>query len=452
MHKLYTASLSQDYNLLDSALDISVSSHLTQIQGRITELIDYRIYGSKHEENLLHLYSNRYEESHMEILRCGPFDHTMFDSIDTYCLQKFPVDMVKEGLLHNWEFEVHGIFPDHFAGLARQLGYEILKEVDFQHNIRKKRFNFIRPKFFLCKNEQNKNVFVVAVNSGHDYVFHYASMLKHIISLYSVQKADLIKVIRYPLAESSIHVWTKLNSSIVKRDDLVIIGYVEEIDTFFQKADFLTKTGGYENEFYTSIRYTNKNTNTVINLIGVKFSFWGCISAKLVTQMCRLGSQEIIYVGKLGTLSSPKDIYTRIFSPSDFLIMYHDKVVCVVSDLKNNFLTHSPEMSTGLHVSVPTVVEEDYVQREITAGLKINSIDNEVSQIAYSVAKYNREFDASVSFTPIHFATDYIRRPDERDLLVEFDLSNNRTKKAFTSKMKILGKISKKLLHYLQAR
>lgn len=225
-------------------------------------------------------------------------------------------------------------------------------------------------------------------------------------------------------------------------------GYVEELETVILKNPAFTLIGKHDTPFYSSRRFATK-AGGVVNLVGVKSSFWGCISAKLATQFCRLGAREIIYVGKLGTLTQPQDIYNRIFAPSRFFIMYHDQVVCHINDLPNRFLAEHPTLSTEAHVSVPTVVEEDYIQRSITSRLKFESIDNEISQIAFAVARYNRDFHKRISYTALHFATDYIRRPHERGLEVKFDLSNNRTKEAFSSKMIVLHQIIDHLVPYL---
>lgn len=437
------------YNLLEVADNLSVSAHLAALQHRITALHDYRIFGSTHEDDLIHLYSSNYTEDDTQIVRCGTFDHTMFESIDEYCGQKFPVEKIKQCILDGYKIEVHGIFPSHFPLLHSRLGYNAAEPIQFRHNKRQKKFNYVRPGFFDCINNQGEKVFIVAVNSGRDYVFHYASMLKHVVDKFSVQTANKIQVIRYPRAEDSMHIWTSLNSDLVGKNDTVIVGYAEEINKRFSREPELMVIRELDTEYYTSLQYKHKKTGRVFNLIGVKFSFWGCISAKIIAQICRLGAQEIVYIGKLGTLSAPEDIYNRIFVPSQFLIMYHDKIVCRIQGLRNNFLATFPELSTDFHVSVPTVVEEDYVQRKITADLKINSIDNEISQMAYAVAQFNREFGGNVSFTAMHFATDYIRRPTERNLHVKFDLSNNRTKEAFQRKVKILDDIANKLIDYI---
>lgn len=189
-----------------------------------------------------------------------------------------------------------------------------------------------------------------------------------------------------------------------------------------------------------------------VNLLGVKYSFWGCISAKVTTQICRLGAQEIIYIGKLGTLSSPSDIYNKIFTPSRFLIMYGDALVCDIKDLRNNVLEYKSSLATGRHVSVPTVVEEDYTQRNVAASLGISSIDNEISQVAYAIDQFNRQFNREVSYTAMHFATDYIRKPHERGVEMDFDLSNNRSEVARGKKATMVDAIGLELLTYLKQR
>src|SRR3989344_4553422 len=73
-----------------------------------------------------------------------------------------------------------------------------------------------------------------------------------------------------------------------------------------------------------------------------------------------------------------------------------------------------PEINSGYHVSVPTVLEEDYLQRKITVELGITSIDNEISQIAFAVSRFNKEYNKNPRFFALHFATDYLRSDKKR--------------------------------------
>lgn len=253
---------------------------------------------------------------------------------------------------------------------------------------------------------------------------------------------------RYPFAENSIHYWTKLYHDFVKTDDVVILGYVAELESFLKKETSWKIESETKNDFYRSLRMISTQ-GTKVNLLGVKYTFWGNISAKLAYQILRLGAKEIIYCGKLGTLISQSDLYSKIFSPSKYVIMYHDKLIGRIDTLQHPIHNLFPEIDTGYHVSVPTVLEEDYIQRKITTELKISSIDNEISQIAFAVSRYNKEYNKDTKFTALHFATDYLRNDKERGERTIFDLSNNRLRKAQKKKKEMIEKIGKLLVQYL---
>ena len=57
---------------------------------------------------------------------------------------------------------------------------------------------------------------------------------------------------------------------------------------------------------------------------------------------------------------------------------------------------------------------------------------------------------AKIAFSPIHFATDFVRQMDKPDLETEFDLSNNRSIEAKKMKSEIINKICQKITNYLQ--
>lgn len=100
-------------------------------------------------------------------------------------------------------------------------------------------------------------------------------------------------------------------------------------------------------------------------------------------------------------------------------------------------------------MSVPTVLEENYIQRNVADQFAINSIDNEISQIAYSINKYNSENKKSVSFSALHFSTDYLRKEEEKGKYIKLNLSTNRTILALIKKQKILDKIYNIFFKYI---
>lgn len=418
-------------------------------QKDIIHIFDPRIFGIPEKNLLPFLYSHKKSENCKEVPVCRMLDHTMYAALDEYVQQKFPAQIIKKAIISGKTIEIHGIYPTHLQEVCEYLGFSDLQKIDFDHNPSQKMFNFVRPEFYFAKRDE-KEILLVVVTPGRDYILHYASMIKHLIAIYTTKVDKILKVFRYPYVENSIHTWTNLNQDFFGQNDILIIGYVEEFNKYLLqskvKCEYLSS---HQNEFYQSRRF--RIGKKVVNLLGVKYSFWGNISAKIVYQACRMGTSEVIYFGKLGILNSDKDIYQKIFSPTKFIVMYHDKVICNICDLQNKIAGFIPKIDTNYHVSVPTVLEEDYIQREITTELGIESIDNEIAQIAFAIKKFNVEFQKNIAFSPIHFATDFVRLMDKPDIETSFDLSNNRTIQAKLVKNKIIDQICQKILEYLKS-
>jgi hypothetical protein len=401
------------------------------------------------ENNLLKfIYSVSQKQDFVEVNSCRPYDHTMSNSIDKYVSQKLPHALIKKHIFKSGRIEIHGIHPMALLEVSKFLGYKIIKNIKFTHNSSTKKFNFQRPTFSIAVNKKNEHILLITTIPGRDYILHYGSLVRHYLNTLTNNHKDILSLFRYPFTERSIHYWTKLDNSLIQSDDIVIVGYVAELYVFFKKNTSWKIESKIENEFYHSLRITT-DRGSKINLLGVKYTFWGDISAKLVYQILKLGAKEIIYCGKLGALTSPSDLYKRIFSPSKYVIMYHDKLIGKIDSLQHPMHNLFPQIDSGYHVSVPTVLEEDYIQREIISELKINSIDNEISQMAFAVSRFNKEYCKDIKFIALHFATDYIRNNNERAEKTNFDLSNNRSKIAQQNKMEMIGKIGELLTKYL---
>jgi hypothetical protein len=159
-----------------------------------------------------------------------------------------------------------------------------------------------------------------------------------------------------------------------------------------------------------------------------------------------LGAHEVIYAAKLGALTGPHDLYQRIFCPSTFVIMNHDRIVFRPPSPPNGVLTKNPKLDSGCHVSIPTVLEEDYSQREVTMQLKATSIDNEISQMARAISAYNNSALVPVKFSAVHLATDYVRTPDDKAVQTLHDLKRNRSPEALVAKAAIIKRIVEEVI------
>jgi hypothetical protein len=389
------------------------------------------------------IYDEAQDEDWARLPHCRPLDHTMFDALDEYVAQKLPTAALYQALIDGVPIEVHGIYPGHLPAVARRLGIIELIPVPFTPQRADKRLNFVRPSYFRGKRGA-RPLLIVAVTPGREYLLHYAGLIRHFLYLHTSRAQEHVRIIRYPGAERALTDWTNL-SRFVRPTDTVLVGYVDEIASILAEDGFAQGDGGIENPYYVSRRY-RRPSGRDINLIGVKFSFWAGIAGRLATAFCHAGASEILYCGKLGSLESPDDVYERIFCPSRYFLMEHHRLVEEIDPPPNPFLARFPSLDSAAHVTVPTVIEEDYLQRNAAAAIAAASIDNEIAHMAAAIAQHNRAAGRETGFSAVHFATDYVRKFDERNLNVTLNLSNNRTHVALEKKRAVIRRICREFL------
>ncbi len=388
--------------------------------------------------DLAELYETVVQDDVRKIPFTRSLNHTMFRALDHYVAQKVPVEEIQRTLARDELIEVFGVYPEHLETVAAKLGIKDVVPLDFEHK-EPKRFNRVRPAFFHASRDGRERLLGIAVVPGNDYVMHYASLTRHAARGMMLEADEKIRVHRFPLVEQHLPAWTHLSSDFVRKGDRVLLGYVEEIRSHFERTS-IEVSDWTENEYYGACRVSLPDGGSLV-LLGVKYCFWGSISEVLCHYLCQLGVQEILYAAKLGALTGPDDLYTRIFCPSSFAILNHARIVRQLDGVPNGVLEWRPELSTGVHASIPTVLEEDYLQRATTIEIRAQSIDNEISQIARAVFTYNAANNQRVKFSALHFATDYVRAPNDRAMDTTHDLSNNRTPKALESKRRIIKQI-----------
>ena len=282
------------------------------------------------------------------------------------------------------------------------------------------------------------------VTPGRDLLLHYASMITFILKKYSSLK---ISTYAYPIAESEIGKWTNLDENFIFPGDIVIMGYSTFIKSkLFQDANFFLMMTN-ENQFYTTTRFLCDN-GSVVNCLEANYGHWGNISDRLAEKICQLGAQEIIHIGKVGTLVSPKEIYRRVYIPSRFIVGRRSEILCSGIAIKNS-LSYMEEYISQVHVSVSTTMEETFKQRNNLKNLNVETIDIESSKIAQAVSNFNINSEAKARFGAIHFSTDYLKSDDEIDLSPKYDLSTERMDRANCKKDIILNKIYELVRHHI---
>lgn len=395
--------------------------------------------------NIGQLYSTAIRMPWRDMPYTRDLDHTMYKALDGYVSQKLPRRVIIGALNSGTEIQVLGVAPQHIEYIASQLRFRKIEHIEFSHKKKQDNLNEQRPQFYRAESVSGAKAILVCVMPGRDYVMHYASLVRHFAFLHTQAAERFVHVTRFPLAENMLTRWTELNPSVVFKNDRVLLGCITPIREIIEQHSSFTYISKMENAWYCSYRYQMPNAE-VINLLGVKYCFWGSISEVLVHGLCELGASEIIYCAKLGALTSHHDLYERIFCPSKFLLLNYKRLVDEPSVPPNGILTWRPKLSTGCHVSVPTVLEEDYEQRNVVAEYKAKSIDNEISQMVKAISAFNDSNTFKVKFSAVHFATDYVRKQKDRTRRTSHDLEKNRTMKAKGAKRRIIQKIAKEIL------
>lgn len=390
--------------------------------------------------NVASLYRDAVEVDRADVPLRRPDDHTMGSALDVYVSQRVPQDLLRDALARAASIEVHGIYPAHVSSVVH--GAALRGE---GHEFRPtKVFNRIRPHYFEAPRAGGTRL-VVAVPPGRDYVMHYASLVTHCLRAHGAPDDALARVVRYPVAEETIAGWTGL-AALVEPRDRVLIGYVQEL------VPLLVEAGAHvaeqrDNDFYSAIRLRFGDTREHVCALGVRFSFWGCIAGRLAVACQRAGATEIVYAGKLGTLTAPDDIYRRLFAPSRYLHLGGETIPAQpCPGPRNGVLELWPDLDTGVHMSVGTVIEEDTKQRLYADRFGVSSIDNEIAQIALALAR--ADGGRGTAFSALHFATDYLRRSDEAPHADIYNLTNHRRGDALERKADMLREIADRLQKY----
>lgn len=377
----------------------------------------------------------------------GSIDHTMADDLDSYVDQRVPAELIRDAVSQGTAIEIHGVYPSHFELVAHELGLLPQKSLG-SHQLMGKILNGVRPEVFEVVDPYGKQLLCFAVPPGHDYVTHYASLVAHVVNRYTRRIDRHLQVWRYPVAEQEIADWTGLDKTVTNDADLIVFGKVELMDEVLIHA-------GYECSDHCSTEYYDSTTFRCpgarqVTLLGVRFSYWGSIGARLAQRCCALGAKEIIYIGKLGTLRKPEEIYNRLYVPSRYGLLTGLRLQQVSAGPPNGLLARLPSLDSGLHVSVPTVLEEDQSQRELARLLGASTMDNELAQMALAIHDWNVEHDTSVCFSGLHYATDYLRAKNELGTDIEFSLARGRTLAARRRRSRAELSISDCLIDYFR--
>lgn len=301
-----------------------------------------------------------------------------------------------------------------------------------------KLYNFLRPELLLAQESDSQRlVAILTIMPGEDYIRHYASILEVAQHDGAIPANDgPIRCVLYPHLTQSMMTWTGLTelSASIEPGDIVVLGFVAELLPRFASLVPTSRVIWVQDSQYYGLVRLELRPGLVFNLVGAKYSYWGNLGGRIVTELAARRPRAICYIAKQGTVLSPDDIHYRIYSPTRYCVFDKgqacwrgdDHPALPINPLSSRF----PTFDRGLHVSTPTIVEQDVGLRAQLAAHGAASIDNELAQMARALTDVHEENPSMsrIQLLPIMFITDYLRRPEELGMSVPFDLtSRNQT-------------------------
>lgn len=400
------------------------------------------------------LYTQRLAVPEEHVPLADPRQHTMGPALEAYVAQRLPGHLLNAAVAEKMPVEVHGIYPYH---LPRVIPGAVPVATQM-HPRAGKRHNVVRPMWYMVPRADGigGERLVAAVPPGRDYVLHYASMTRYYCATRLGTPTEPRAVLRYPAAENTLALWTAL-PELLRPGDRVLMGYAEQLVPLLCEAG-ATVRDVKENPYYEAIRLSFAEGVTVV-AIGVRFSFWGSTAYRIARACQAHGVTELIYAGKLGTLTDPGEVYRRLYIPTCYVAISQVNGAPCLQVLnhaeapRNGLLEYYPELSSGTHVSVPTVLEEDACLRRYADALHTATIDNEIAQFAAGLASSAKGVEGP-AFSAIHFATDYLAAGDctvsdgRDERRSRFNLANNRSAEALLLREKNLRAVAGHLAAY----
>lgn len=294
-------------------------------------------------------------------------EHTMSHSLERYVEQKLPTDLLE----HVAANRIPIVVENHEGS-----GF-LPNQIDFSYRQTSRVVNSSDPPgtLMLTPNNRNPSYFVFLQVMTIFVIFHhlYCITLKPEYRVRRI-KYELLNDRRYPAM-------TGLNTLDIVPGSQIIIGCCDLLIS--EMADQILSFE--ENDFYTCWKAKDN-----VVFLGCKFSFWGRLSGSIVRFICEhFQPAEIIYFGKLGTLTAPSDIYEKIFTPSQFLMYNCLTKLGPTITLKNSMAQFNDNGLVGVHASVPTIMEETFMQRQYLERSGVESIDNEIAFIAREIHRFN---------------------------------------------------------------
>lgn len=259
------------------------------------------------------------------LLHAAPIDvhgHTMgFDSLQRYL-----------------EIKVHHLIQEADWDSIRVVGGYDRTAVVSRYEKTGKLFNIERPTATVHGRD-----LVVKAFPGADYVQHYAL----IISTYLAMTGRTADIVTYqPPGQQECR--TALDALDLDLDgDLVIVGW--GLQNLAPKDGVWTRGPGYA---WQRAEVAGRR----VVYLGFLHSIWGDVAGRVVARLAELGARDVVYVGKVGSLTPGIEPNTWLATGNTSLL---SGALVSWEDFFGDFAAAQGGVHRGLHVSSPSILLED---------------------------------------------------------------------------------------------
>lgn len=321
--------------------------------------------------------------------------HSMGESLKRYIEIKLVEDLFSDDVE---EIKIVGEY-DRLEGVSRKEKNDKL-------------FNYKRPTIQI-----KDNIATIKCYPGVDYVYHYSSLVDTYQRIIGVNKKISVE---FPTEKQIYEELKKSNITTIPSVKTVILGYVVGFDYLSNDKEWKGKGD-----------FLWKSIEDGKILLGCKHSYWGDIAGYIVSILAEMGVQNVIYIGKLGTLNKNNIPNESIATGSKSVFIDGSSVEW------NNFFSNekSSFIKEGVHFTLPSIIQEtkEWVNNNCDT---IDFVDPEIGHMAKAA------LDNNINFSYIHIISDnLVKKYDE-------DLSNERKEKILEKRkklIKIIGKCIKKI-------
>ncbi|QMU67277.1 hypothetical protein [Streptacidiphilus sp. P02-A3a] len=325
--------------------------------------------------------------------------------------------MGADSLLRYLEIKVHHLIREQPWDSIRVVGAHDRQAVVSRHEKTGKLFNVQRPTASIHGRDLTLMAF-----PGTDYVHHYAL----IIATYLAMTGRSADTVTYQLPDPA-QCCTAIQQLDLDLDgDLVIVGWG------------LSQLAPCDGAWNQARGYAWKRARVhgrAVLYLGFLHSIWGDVAGRVVRRLAELGARDVVYVGKVGSLTPEVEPNTMLATGSESLL---DGSLVQWDDFFGDLAAARPGVRSGVHVTSPSILLED--RDWLTKHADYAFVDPEIGPMG---AAANR---AGIRFGYLHVISNNLAR------CYPADLSNERHRDVVRRRAVLVGRIRDTIADRLATR